>query len=303
MGHLLALSGINIKTKQKNIMKTRILIPLIAGLALLCACKGTTGYEVVNNSSNADTIKVDSTANSQAKLVKTACINFKVKNVQQTAEHVTALTTSCNGMVMHHQLSSTAERSLDVRISDDSVMRVTSFSTTASMTVKVPQAKLEDFMNQVARMGIYVNNSSMDITDKSLDYLSSQLKLKSRTELVSQQKKGKIIIKKPEDVLLLKDDMVDQQISNLGITDAVKNSVITLSFYQSNTINKEIIANDDPSAYNLPFFKRLGMAIENGWEVFVDIIIGLANLWVFILAGLGVWMIIRRYRTKILFKG
>jgi hypothetical protein len=284
-------------------MKTRILIPLMAGLALLCACKGKTGYEVVNNSSSADTVKIDSAATSQLKLVKTAGISFKVKNVQQAAERVTALTTNCNGMVMHHQMSSTAERSLDVRISDDSVMRVTSFSTTASMTVKVPQAKLEDFMNQVAHMGIYVNNSSMDITDKSLDYLSSQLKLKSRTELVSQQKKGKIIIKKPEDVLLLKDDMVDQQISNLGINDAVKNSIVTLSFYQSNTINKEIIANDDPSAYNLPFFKRLGMAIENGWEVFVDVIIGLANLWVFILAALGIWMIVRHYRTKALVKG
>ena len=37
-------------------------------------------------------------------------------------------------------------------------MRVTSFNTTADMTVKVPSAKLDDFMNQVAQMGIYVNN-------------------------------------------------------------------------------------------------------------------------------------------------
>src|SRR5205814_603803 len=111
-------------------------------------------------------------------------------------EHISALTTGVNGMVMHHQMGSTAERSLDVHISDDSVMRVTSFNTSAEMTVKIPCSKLEEFMNQVGHMGIYVNNRGMDITDKSLDYLSSQLKLKSRTELVSQQKKGKIIIKK-----------------------------------------------------------------------------------------------------------
>lgn len=279
-------------------MKKRNLIPLLAGLALLWACKGKTGSELVNNSSRADTIKMDSATASQPKLIKTAGINFKVKNVQQTAERVTALTTSCNGMVIHHQMTSTAQRSLDVRISDDSVIRVTSFNTIAEMTVKIPQAKLEDFMDQVARMGIYVNNRTMDITDKSLDYLSSQLKLKNRAELVSQQKTGKIIIKKPEDVLQLKDDMVDQQISNLGINNAVKNSVVTLSFYQSNTINKEIIANDDPSAYDLPFFKRIGRAIENGWEVFVDVIVGITNLWVFILAGIGAWLMIRYYRNK-----
>ena len=138
----------------------------------------------------------------------------------------------------------------------------------------------------------------MDITDKSLDYLSAQLKLKNRTELVSQQKKGKIIIKKPEDVLNLKDDMIDQQIGNRQIDDAVKNSIVTLSFYQSNTINKEVIANDDPSAYNLPFFRRLGIALENGWSIFVDVIIGMANLWVFILAGIGVWLLVRNYKSK-----
>ncbi len=284
-------------------MKTKFLIPLLAGLGLFCACKGHGGssgdYEVVNNSSAAtDSTKLDSVNFSKAKLVKTAGIHFKVKNVQQTAEHITALARGINGMVIHHQMGSTAERSDDIRISNDSVMRVTSFNTTAEMTVKIPSTKLEDFMDQVGHMGIYVNDRTMDITDKSLDYLSAQLKLKSRTELISQQKRGKVIIKKPEDVLNLKDDMIDQQIGNRQIDDAVKNSIVTLSFYQSNTINKEIIANDDPSAYNLPFFKRLGMAVESGWGLFVDVIIALANIWVFILAGIGVWMMIRYYRNK-----
>ena len=99
-------------------------------------------------------------------------------------------------------------------------------------------------------------------------------------------------------MLGLKDDMVDQQISNREIDAAVKFSVVSLSFYESNTINKEIIANDDPSAYNLPFIKRLGMAIEDGWAVFVDVIIYLANLWALIIIGLAAWFIIARYRKQ-----
>jgi hypothetical protein len=286
-------------------MKTKFLIPLLAGVALFCACEGKHGrYEAVNNGSSAaaDSVKMDSAIMSKPKLVKTAGIRFKVKNVQQTAEHITALTTSINGMVIHHQMGSVAERSQDVRISNDSVMRVTSFNTTAEMTVKIPSSKLEAFMDEVGHMGIYVNDRNMDITDKSLDYLSSQLKLKSRLELVNQQKQGKVIIKNPEHVLNLKDDMIDQQIGNRQIDDAVKNSIVTLSFFQSNTINKEVIANDDPSAYNLPFFKRLGMALENGWTLFVDMIIGMANIWVFILAGFGVWAMIRYYKRRALVK-
>jgi Domain of unknown function (DUF4349) len=277
-------------------MKTKFLIPLIAGLGLLCACKGKSKSEVVNNNGNADSIKTDTS--SQPKLVKTADMRFKVKNVQKTSEKITALTDSLNGMVIHHHMESVAEKSLDIRVSDDSVMRVSSFNSIADITVKIPSVKIEAFMNKVTQMGIYVNNRNMDITDKSLDYLSAQLKLKNRTEIVNQQKTGKVIIKNPANVLQLKDDMVDQQVNNKVIDDEVKNSIVMLSFYQSNSINKEIIANDDPEAYNLPFFKRLGRAIENGWEVFVDVVIALTNLWVFILAGLGAWLIFRNYKSK-----
>jgi hypothetical protein len=282
-------------------MKTKFLIPLLAGLALLCACKGKGGgYEVANNGSSAaaDTTAADPSKMSQPKLVKTAGIRFKVKNVEQTAGRISALTASISGMVVHHQMASAAEGSKDIRISDDSVMRVTSLNTTAEMTVKIPSAKLEDFINQVGHMGIYVNDLSMDITDKSFDYLAAQLKLKSRSELIAQQKSGRITIKKPEDVLNLKDDMIDQQIGNRQIDDAVKNSVVSLSFYQSNIINKEVIANDNPSAYDLPFFRRLAMAVENGLGLFAAVIIGIANLWVFILAGFGAWLAIKYYKGR-----
>lgn len=282
-------------------MKSQILIRLLAGLVLLAACKGKGSYEVVNNAS-ADSIKMDSTALSGSKLVKTANARFKVKRVQKTSEAISAMTTGYNGMVMHHETNSTADRSQDIRISNDSVMRVTAFNTNATMTVKIPSEKLDEFMNKVAGMGVYVNNRTMNITDKSFDYLSAQLKLKSRRELVSQQKTGKVIIKNPANVLALKDDMVDQQVNSKQIDDEVKNSIVILSFYESNTINKEIIANDDPSAYNLPFFKRVAMAGQNGWAIFVDFIVAVTNLWVFVFAAIVIWIMAKHYRKRLLVK-
>ncbi len=286
-------------------MKAKILI-LLAGIALLAACGRShkSEYDIVNNSSSADSAaKVDTAIIANPKLVKTAGIRFKVKSVQQTGDSVAAITSRYGGMVIHHEMGSTAESSHDVRISDDSIMRVTAFSTTADITVKIPSEKLNEFMSQVGRMGIYINDRKMDITDKSLDYLSTQLKLKSRAELVSQQKRGKIVIKNPGDVLGLKDEMTDQQIGNRQIDDAVKNSIVTLNFYESNTIKKEVVANDNPSAYQLPFFKRMGMAIANGVDIFADVLVGIANLWLFVLVGIAAWIAIKYYRGKALVKG
>lgn len=279
-------------------MKTKILMLPLAAVLLLGACKGSAPhYEAINNST-ADTVAVAADSSAAQKLVKTAIMRFKVKNVQQTAEKITALTVKNNGMVMNHQMESTSRDSKDFKISDDSVNRVSSFTTTADMTVKVPSAHLEDFMTEVAHMGMYVTSSKMDIEDKSLDFLSAKLKVNNRKELVDQQKRGKITIKNPVNVLLLKDDMVDGQIGNLKIDDAVKYSIITLSFYQSNTVFQEHIANDDPSAYNLPFLNRLAGAFANGWYLFTGAVLVLVNLWVFILAGIGIWILIRFYKRK-----
>jgi Domain of unknown function (DUF4349) len=290
--------------KQINIMKTKIFTALTAGVLLLGACRGSGGskYEAINNSSSADSASLLSQqiadTSVQPKLVKSADMRFKVKNVQQTAEKITALTVKNNGMVMHHQMESSAQGSQDYRISDDSIRRVSAFNTNEDMTIKVPSDKLEDFMYQVAHMGTHVTFSKMDIEDKSLDYLSAKLKLNSRKELVDQQKKGKVTIKNPLNVLLLKDDMVDGQIDNLKIDAAVKFSVITLNFYESNTIIQETIANDDPAAYQLPFGKRMFNSLSNGWFMFTEVILALSNLWVFVLAAIGLWLLFRYYKRK-----
>jgi len=285
-------------------MKTKFLIPLLAGLGLLCACKGKS-----NSSESADTasaplnktaisVSKGDTIQSGEKLIKTADIHFKVKDVQQTSEHIAMLTASNNGTVIHHVITSTTGNSVDIVKSNDSLMRVTVLNTTGEMTVKIPPANMENFMSQVGRLGIYINNSRMDITDKSLDYLSTRLKLKNQNELVAQQKRRDGDKKDSDNLLAFKNSMVDQQIGNRKIEDSVKTSTVTLSFYESNIISREIIANDDLSAYKLPFLKRVSISVETGWGILVDILVGIANLWFLVPFGLGGWMIVRYYKRK-----
>lgn len=279
-------------------MKTSNLIALLFAAVALYSCKGGGSAAMDYQSTDSALVTADSTAPQQAKLVKTADITFKVKNVPQTCEQVSNLTTQYQGMVMHHQMRAEIQNSRDVALGNDSVRHIAAFNTTADMTIKVPTEKLNDFMNKVGHMSQYVTLSRMDIEDKSLDYLESQLKLNSRNELVRQQKNGRITIKDPSEVLYFKDELVDQQIYKRRIDDAVKYSVVTLNFYQSNTIVQETIVNDDPAVYNISFTSRFGLAVVNGLHIFAEVVLALTNLWVFVLAGLGVWFAIRMYHKK-----
>jgi hypothetical protein len=277
-------------------MDPKLKLALLAAVVLLGACKqkvyeGDAGNARIDSASAA---KMADTTGDTQKLVKTAGIRLKVKNVEQTGENVSALVASYKGMVMHHNMSSSVDQSHDVRLNNDSFMRVSSFTTSADMTVKVPVEKVDEFLNTVSHMGIYVNERRMDIEDKSLDYIASQLKLNSLLDLVARQKAGKVVIKDPAAVLNLKDDLVDEQISNRRINDEVKYSTISLEIYQSNTIYKETVVNDDPSAYDLPFGSRLTNALDNGWHLLGDLIIGLVNLWALIVCGIVICVIIAK---------
>lgn len=279
-------------------MRSKIFIA-IAGIALFAACKGSSNYD--SQASGADTVSLTTNKplSANPKLVKTADMNFKVKNAQQTGDSIAMLTNRYNGLVMHHQMASEVENTENIRISNDSIRQVTVYKTTADMTVKIPSANLEDFMNHVGRMAVLTISRKMDIEDKTFDYTSAQLKVKNRKEWVAQNnKQDKEAAKDPDAVLALKDGMVDTQVNNLKTDAAVKYSTIVLSFYQDKTISKQLIANDDPSAYHPPFFSRLLMALANGWYIFSEIILGLANMWMFVLACAAMWAGYKIYKRK-----
>lgn len=275
----------------------------LACMALLCAilwagCSGKKSHSEVSAADTVSAITSMDTLAKQVKLVKTADMSFKVTSVKNVSENISALTAKYKGMVMHHSMRSWINRSEKLPLSNDSAMLVSSYNTNADMVIKIPSVDVDDFLNQVGKMAVYVNSRNMDIQDKTLDYLSAQMKLVSRSEIIAQQKKGIIKIKNPAAVMDLKDDMIDQQINNKRIDDAVKYSTVGLNFYQNNTIAREVIVNDDPSNFKLPFFTRLGHAFANGWAIFMDTLIGLAYLWMFILAAVAGWALYKYLKRK-----
>jgi hypothetical protein len=281
-------------------MKMSYLLVLLAALCLFGACTKGGNHESEFNKdviSSADTVSADSNG---AKLIKTAQVDMKVKDVAKVSEDVTRLTAHYHGMVMNHHLQSEGVRSEDMKLSSDSLQRVTVYSTTATMTVKVPPAALNQFMSDVSELGLHVNVKRMDIEDKTFDYITSQLYQNSRKELVNQQKTGAVKFRDPTAILRVSDDMANEQVNNIRIDHAIQYSVVDLSLAQSNTVSIEHIANDDTSVYQISFMRRMAFALTNGWTLFADFFLGVINLWVFIVLGVVAWLIIKYYKIKLI---
>jgi hypothetical protein len=271
-------------------MKAKLFV-MLAGIAMLAACKGT--EERVTDSPAVDSLVMDTI------LVKTADMRVKVKNVQSAAEKISKLVSQKEGMVMHHTMQSEIVSSREIKLSDDSIKKLTVFNITAAMTVRVPSEFIEAFMDSVNHLSTFIDTRTMDIEDRTIDHYAEVLKTDNREKSVKLREKIKPATRESADsILAVEDNIVDRQVANLRTEQAANYSTVTLNLYENNIVKAEVLPNEDLGAYSLPLLKRIGLALSTGWFYFAEFVIGLLHLWPFIIAiGAGAFAILA-YRKK-----
>lgn len=245
-----------------------------------------------------EAIMADSTAKEDlpTKIIKTADMRFRVKDVQRTKEQLSTAIKAQGGTVVEFSIQSSVQESDKVKYSADSLKEITAYRKEGLLIAKIPSEKLDDFTNTVARMAVFVDHQAMKMDDQSVAYLANQLKAQNRVDAVKQI--NKVSTKKSANVessLYIKDDYVDKKIENLNIDDKVKFSTITLNFYQDNTVNTLIVGNDNLYDYRPGFFQRLGLNIVDGWTLFKELILAISKIWMLVVLGLVLFFGIKYY--------
>jgi hypothetical protein len=168
----------------------------------------------------------------------------------------------------------------------------------ADITARIPSENLEEFLYGITDLGYYTDSRKMDIEDKSLTYLENSLKQNNRVEELTRpvtlKRKGTSALQ----TIALKDEVIEQGISNRAINADVNYSTVSLSLFQNPLVRKEFIANYYITDYNLPFSKRWSDAIYDGWEYFLNFLLIITHLWVFILSALIIWVFYRYFQQK-----
>jgi Fe-S cluster assembly iron-binding protein IscA len=280
-------------------MKRHFAIVALAAI-IFAGCNAEHKAESLDYAST-DTIAADAVANGELveKMTKTADMRFRVKDVQRTKEDLSTTIRKQGGLVMEFNINSSIQNSEKVKFSSDSLKEITAYRTDGYLVARVPSDQLDDLTNKVAGMAVFVDNQSLKMEDKSMDYLENKLKAENRIEAV--ERINKVATKKSANVetsLNIKDDYVDRKIENLSIDKRVKYSTISLSFYQDNTIKTMIVANDNIYDYKPDFLRRLGLNLLDGWMYFKEFILFLSKLWMFVLAGVVAFFVIRYYTRK-----
>ena len=244
-----------------------------------------------------DTTSVNGFSGDEVKLVKTAGLHCKVHDVEKSTRAVSAIAQQFGGMVFNLSMEYEETGRNELPLSADSLMIVTVATPQANMTISMPSQNLEAFMYGVADIGYFTRSSTLNIDDRSLQYLENNLKQQSRIAVITgslRRDKSFTLTR----AIQVKDDVIDKQLANRSIDAQVNYSTVSLTLYQNQVIRKEVVANYAVADYQLPFSQRLGNAISNGWQMFQSFLLVLVHLWMFVFITAGGYFYYRFLQHK-----
>lgn len=203
-------------------------------------------------------------------LIKTGQLNMKVEDVKKARNKIERIAQTLNAYLSEERL-------------DDSGDRLT-----VSMTVRIPANLYDSLVVLVEKIGLKTENKSVNTQDVTEEFIDTEARLKTKKELETRYRE---ILKQANSVTDILS--VENQLNNVRgeiesmegrlkyLSSQVLFSTLNLSFYQSLTSD-------------FGFANQLFDGLKNGWLNLLSFLIGLINIWPFVLLiGGGAWIFIR----------
>jgi hypothetical protein len=234
-------------------------------------------------------------------------MKFRVKNVGEVTTAIEDLTNRQGGFVTYTNLSSNVDNVNTIKISSDSLLETTRFTVTNSMTLRVPNYKLDSTLKEVAKYIAYLDYRTIKADDVALQLLTNKLTQKraalAQNRLAGGSAKGGTVanIYTEESMLDRQAEADNARVANMSLNDQINYSTINLIIYQRQTLKRERIANDDNiEEYKPAFGSKAWEAVKSGWLALEEFILFFIQLWWFIILLIAGIFLFRKYKSRLL---
>lgn len=233
------------------------------------------------------------------KFVRTADIKFKVNNVEKSTGKIEDATTKFGGFVTYTNLQSTILEEDKTKISPDSSLVSAKFKVENTITIRVPNTKLDTVIKTIATQIGFLNYRIIKADDVTLQMLTNKMAQKRSsisekriaTAIDSKGKKLNQIIDAEGNLDAKKEANDAKTIENLSLEDQVNFSTLSLQIYQDESVKQQMVANEKSiNTYRPNIGLQIWDSIKTGWFMLENIISFIVVLWPFALIGtLGFW--------------
>ncbi len=295
-------------------MNLQKLLPLLLIVAVSSCVQNTgqksasytanTANDATSDTTTAVSIGTATDINSpNRKIIKTADVRCRVKDVYQATEHLETLVRNVGGQVSESKTENQQGETKRQAYATDSIKEITVYTTASHLTLKVPVLALDSVLRDIPAIASFIDARHLKLDDVTYQYLTNQMKNDAAKDLTALALKKS---KKSTDVTGVSeyDDQrnetqIDRKINNLQMLDQVRYATLTVDLYQPSRIDINIIADTDRISQP-GFGYRLRQSLLAGWEFVVAAFLVFLKIWPLVLVALAALFIVRRRRMAIL---
>ncbi len=250
---------------------------------------------------------VEKGKDSTRRFIRTADLKFKVKSVIKSTYDIENITSRQGGFVTYTNLTSNINDVTSVAVSADSLLETTFYTVSNTITLRVPNTRLDTVLREVSRNIDYLDYRIISADDVALQILANDLTVKRSarnedrlTKAIDNRGKKLNETTDAEEVVLSKQERADNaRIANLSLKDQIKFSTIELSIYQRQAVKRELVSNNkDIGEFEPGLGRKLIEAAKSGWSTLETFLVFLTELWgIFLFVGV-VYFLYRIYRGR-----
>ena len=216
-------------------------------------------------------------------LVKSAQLQFEVKDVLKTTATLEQQLLQYNGYIEQKQIDYQISDSSRRDHVDGSVSIYEKITPTVQLTVRIPNAQVTTFLNNLLPLMLNFNSQSYEAKRYELKLLEDKLNTANQGSGASNSINNQL-----------------QQLTDLEVKDRLAYSTIRLEFFQQAQLRKsqDLNINRVATLDSDPLFSRLWESIKMGLYGFREVFIWLVMLWPLYVVIAAFWSIRRFYKNR-----
>lgn len=216
------------------------------------------------------------------KIIKSANVRYKVKEVKAATENIKQLARTYNAYIS------------DLRFENNK------YSLENRFTIKIPQQHFDammDSMTSIAEFVDYENITTKDVTEEYIDIetrLKTKLEVKERYESILRKNAKTVedILATEEKLGVIQEEIEASQGKLKYLSNKVAFSTIQIDLYQ--TVNYKAA----PKTYSKTFLSKSKEGLTFGWGLIKSLVLGVIYIWPLLLVGLLIAFLIKKRLLK-----
>ena len=290
-------------------IRPRYFIVAVLPAIIFASCNSTGFKEATGSADHSEAASVTDSAaagnvlslNDPArKLIHTANINCRVKDVYTATSSLETLVFSVGGQVMESHLENQRSAVRMQPYVTDSLRQVQEYTTTSHLTVRVPVRRLDTVLHAVAANADFIESRNLELEDVTFQYIGNKMLNDKTTDLTGEALKRS---KKTADVMEVsqysderKAEAISRSVENMSIDDKVSYATFTVDLSQPARIDALIIP-DTEHLMQPALGQRLQQALHNSVLMVQAVLVFFVTIWpLLVFIALLLWGI--RYYSR-----